>query len=200
MSAIELLEIALHETYPGHHAERCCKEHHLVREQGLLEETIVLVPTPQSLVAEGIATTAPQLLLRTEAGATLAGIVADAGIELDLPQALAIERAAEARDRAIVNAGVMLHEQGAEQAEVRAYLEAWGLMGEDLSAHLTRFLEEPSSRTYPITYAAGRQLCRAYVADQPQRFCELLTRQTRVGDLVAASAGTGAVDRFLPAP
>lgn len=27
MSAIELLILTLHETYPGHHAERCCKEH-----------------------------------------------------------------------------------------------------------------------------------------------------------------------------
>ena len=55
MSAIELLRLAIHETYPGHHAERCSKEHLLVRGRGLLEETIVLVPTPQSLVSEGIA-------------------------------------------------------------------------------------------------------------------------------------------------
>ena len=27
LSAIELLILAMHETYPGHHAERCCKEH-----------------------------------------------------------------------------------------------------------------------------------------------------------------------------
>jgi hypothetical protein len=46
LSAIELLVLAIHETYPGHHAERCCKEHLLVRGRGLLEETIVLVPTP----------------------------------------------------------------------------------------------------------------------------------------------------------
>src|SRR5262245_2593072 len=26
LSAIELLHLAIHETYPGHHAERCCKE------------------------------------------------------------------------------------------------------------------------------------------------------------------------------
>jgi hypothetical protein len=55
MSAMELLVLAIHETYPGHHAERCAKEHVLVRGRGLLEETLVLVPTPQSLVSEGIA-------------------------------------------------------------------------------------------------------------------------------------------------
>ena len=44
-----------HETYRGHHAARCSKDHELVRGRGHLEETLVLVPTPQSLVAEGIA-------------------------------------------------------------------------------------------------------------------------------------------------
>ena len=68
MSAVELLVLAIHETYPGHHAERCCKEQLLVRGRGLLEETIVLVPTPQSLVSEGIATLAPSLLLEGDGG------------------------------------------------------------------------------------------------------------------------------------
>ena len=58
-TALDLLVLAIHETYPGHHAERCCKEQLLVRGRGLLEETLVLVPTPQSLVSEGIATLAP---------------------------------------------------------------------------------------------------------------------------------------------
>ena len=68
MSAIELLRLAMHETYPGHHAERCSKEHLLVRGRGLLEETIVLVPTPQSLVSEGIAVLAPSVLLEGDGG------------------------------------------------------------------------------------------------------------------------------------
>ena len=95
MSAFELLRLTLHETYPGHHAERCCKEHLLVRGRGLLEETLVLVPTPQSLVSEGIATLAPSMLLDGDGGAALAAVVHDAGIELDLAHALAVERAAE---------------------------------------------------------------------------------------------------------
>jgi hypothetical protein len=53
MSAFELLVLTMHETYPGHHVERCSKEQLLVRGRGLLEETIVLVPTPQSLVSRG---------------------------------------------------------------------------------------------------------------------------------------------------
>jgi hypothetical protein len=95
MSAIELLILTLHETYPGHHAERCCKEHLLVRGRGLLEETLVMVPTPQSLVSEGIATLAPSVLLEGDSGTALAAVVHDTGIELDLAHALAVGRALE---------------------------------------------------------------------------------------------------------
>jgi hypothetical protein len=184
MSAIELLILAMHETYPGHHAERCSKEHLLVRGQGLLEETLVLVPTPQSLVSEGIATLAPSMLLEGEGGAALAAAVMDnVGIELDLDHALAVEQALEPCRWAEVNAALMLHDAGASEAEARAYLELWGLMGPELASHLIRFLTEPTSRTYVITYPGGRELCRSYVAGEPERFHRLLTEQVRVRNL-----------------
>jgi len=50
--------------------------------------------------------------------------------------------------------------------------------------HVIRFLTEPTSRTYVITYSAGRELCRSYVAGEPKRFRRLLTEQVRVGDLI----------------
>jgi hypothetical protein len=186
MSAIELLVLALHETYPGHHAERCSKEHLLVRGRGLLEETLVLVPAPQSLISEGIATLAPWVLLEGDGGARLAAVVHDAGIEFDLAHALSVERALEPCRWAAVNAALMLHDRGASEAEARAYLERWGLMSPELAAHMIRFFNEPTSRTYVITYPAGRELCRAYVADDPERFRRLLTEQVRVRDLLEA--------------
>lgn len=184
--AIDLLHLTLHETYPGHHAERCLKEQLLVRGRRLLEETIVLVPTPQSLVAEGIAELAPSMLLDGDAGAALADVVHGAGVEFDLAHALAVERAHEPCRWADVNAALMVHDQGASEADARAYLERWGLMTPQLSAHLIRFLQEPTSRSYILTYAAGHELCRAYVAGRPERFRRLLTEQVRVGDLLRA--------------
>ena len=189
MSALELLILTMHETYPGHHAERCSKEHLLVRGRGLLEETLVLVPTPQSLVSEGIAKLAPSMLLDGDRGAVLAAVIHDVGIELDLAHALAVDRAAEPLRWAEVNAALMLHEAGASEAEVRAYLERWGLMTPQLAAHMIRFFNEPTSRTYVITYSAGRELCRPYVAGEPERFRRLLTEQVRVRDLLEARDG-----------
>ena len=183
MSALELLRIAMHETYPGHHTERCCKEELLVRHRGLIEETLLLVPTAQSLITEGIAVLAPTLLLAGDGGAALASVVHAAGIEFDLEHALAVERAFEPLRWAEVNAALMLHEGGAGDAETQAYLEQWGLVTTQLAAHVVRFLNDPTSRTYIVTYPAGRDLCRSYVAADPQRLRRLLTEQIRVSEL-----------------
>ena len=200
LSALELLVLTCHETYPGHHVERCCKEQLLVRDRGLLEETLVVVPTPQSLVSEGIAQLAPELLLEGDGGPALAAILHEAGIDFDLAHALAVERAKEPCGWAEVNAALLLHDRGASEAEVAAYLERWALLTPQLAAHVIRFLEEPTSRTYITTYVAGHELCRAYVAGEPERFRRLLTEQIRVGDLVeegdfGAPAGGRSVGR-----
>ena len=70
--------------------------------------------------------------------------------------------------------------------EVRAYARRWGLATEEVANHLLRFLKEPTSRTYVVTYDAGLELCRAWVGDDPTRFRTLLTEQVRVRDLLAA--------------
>jgi hypothetical protein len=186
LSALQLLVLALHETYPGHHAESCCKESELVRGRGLLEETIVLVPTPQSVVSEGIATLAPDMLLRGDGRPALAAIVRDAGVDLDLAFALAVREAVEPCRWAEVNAALMLHEDGVDERDVRDYLERWGLLSPEVAAHLVRFFREPTSRTYMVTYPAGRELASAYVAGDPARFRRLLTEQVRVRDLLDA--------------
>jgi hypothetical protein len=187
ISAIELLILAMHETYPGHHVERCCKDASLVRGHGLLEETIVLVPTPQSLVAEGIATLAPEVLLDREGGPALAAIVEDAGVEFDLEHARAVEQALEPCKWAQVNAALLLHETGASEAETHAYLERWALLTPEWADHMLRFFNEPTSRSYVLTYAAGRDLCRAYIARVSGGFTRLLGEQVRVRDLLDAN-------------
>ena len=187
-SADELVHLALHETYPGHHAERCLKDAALARGAGLLEETIVLVPTPQSMIAEGIAELATSLVLEGEEGAVLAGVVNDAGLELDLGRVLAIERALRPCEWVDVNAALMLYEDGADEAGARAYLERWALVTPERSAHVIRFLREPTSRSYILTYAAGRDLCERWVGGDLHRFRRLLTEQVRVRELLEATA------------
>jgi hypothetical protein len=183
MSAFQLLHIACHETYPGHHTERALKDELLVRGQGRLEETIVLVPTPQSLISEGIAELGSELLLEGDGGERLNAVLDRAGIELDLPHALAVTEALGPCRTVEVDAALMLHDQGAGDEETSAYIQRWSLMTEERAAHIIRFMRAPTTRTYVVNYSAGRNLCRAYVGDDLDRFRRLLTEQLRVADL-----------------
>jgi len=145
----------------------------------------VLVPTPQSLLTEGIAVVAPFMLLEGDGAPALTRAIHDAGIELDVAHALAVRRVHQPCGWAEVNAALMLHEAGASEADARAYLERWGLMTPALAAHVVRFLGQPTTRTYVMNYPAGRELCGAYVAGDPRRFRRLLTEQVRVRDLLS---------------
>jgi hypothetical protein len=186
LSLIDLVRLVIHETCPGHHAERCWKDEVLVRGRGLLEETIVLLPTPQSVIAEGIASLAPSFLLERAPGVLDA--VADAArIEFDAARGAAIEAALEPCRWAEVNAAHMLYEDSAGEDEVRAYLERWTLADAQLSAHAIRFLEGAISRAYVVCYPAGLELCEAYVGGDPARYRRLLGEQMRVADLAAAA-------------
>jgi hypothetical protein len=187
LSALEVLTLAIHETYPGHHTERCCKEQRLVRDKDLLEETIVLVPTPQSLLAEGIARIAPTLLLEGESGHAFEAVIRDAGVDFDLVHALAVRREREPCSWAVVNAGLMLDETEASDAEVRGYLERWALLSPEIAGRLVTYMKDPTSRTYVVTYLAGEELCEAYVANDPAHLPRLLSEQVRVSELTSAS-------------
>jgi hypothetical protein len=186
-SAMELLHLALHETYPGYQAERVAKEDLLVNRSGLLEESIVMVASPQSLITERIAEVAPHLVLNSKTGPGFARIFHDAGIPLDLEHAIAVEAALQPCHWAEVNGALMLNELGATEAEVRAYLQRWRLMTPELANHMIRAYTDPALRSYIVAYPAGWALCNAYVAGDHQRFRQLLTSQLRIQDLQPAT-------------
>jgi hypothetical protein len=185
-SGVELLHTVLHETYAGHHAESCLKEVALVRERGLLEQAIVVVPTPQSLVSEGLAELGPSLLLDGEHRARYEAIVRDAGVDIDLAHDRTVAAAVEPVLRIQADAGQLLHAEGWSEDAVLGYLRQWGLVDDTLLEHVVRFVADPANRGYVVCYPEGLVRCREYVKGDPARFTTLLTEQVRVGDLSAS--------------
>jgi len=182
----DLTELAAHEVYPGHHTDRAVKEQLLVREQGLLAEAIQLVPTPQSLVAEGIAETGPGLVLNDGTRAALSELFEREGLPWHPRLGWEIREARTPLRGIGVDAALLLHEEGASEDEARAHVERWALSTPEQAAQSVRFVTDPTWRAYAITYSAGRRLCGAYVAGDPARFRRLLTEEIRVGELLAA--------------
>jgi hypothetical protein len=181
-AADSLIDLAAHEVYPGHHTEHAVKEQRLVRERGLVEEAIQLVPTPQAVVSEGIAETGRDVALDEEGERTAVAILRRHGLPYDERSRAVREQTTRLR-RVGLDAALMIHEDGASTDDAAAHLQRWGLMTAERARHTVQFVTDPTWRTYVITYSAGGDLCRAYVNGDPSRFERLLTEHVRVGEL-----------------
>jgi hypothetical protein len=182
----DLLELCCHEGYPGHHTERATKEVALVEERGQLEETINMVPTPQSVLAEGIAETAREVLGPDVEEAAIA-IYRAHGIEYDHERANAISRAMEPMRGLGVDVALMIHEDGASVDDAVQYAMRCGALTEQRARQSVRFVTDPTWRAYSICYSAGGELAHAYHQGDPARFKRLLSENVRIAELLGSS-------------
>ncbi len=186
----DVVEVAAHEVYPGHHTEHSVKEQRLIRDRGLIEESIQMVPTPAALVSEGIAETGPGVVIDSAVSERLAEIFRRHGLEYDRLEANAVGEARRPLRRVGLDAALMIHEDGASVEEAEAHVRRWALSTPEQAAHSVRFVVDPTWRAYVINYSAGRELCHAWVGGDPQRLVRLLTEHVRVDDLLTAVSST----------
>jgi hypothetical protein len=184
-TGLDLIHLACHEVYPGHHTEGALKEQLLARDQGRLEETIALVPTPAAVLSEGIAEVGADVVLDESSREEAYAIIRRHGVELADPELGAKISEQIDRLRTVgLNAALMIFEDGVSHDAARDYVQRWTLNTPKQAAQTVRFVTDPTWRAYTITYSAGRELCSAYVGDDPARFRRLLTEQVRVSELV----------------
>jgi hypothetical protein len=176
----QLPHLVAHESYPGHHTEHCRKEAGLVRSQHQAEHTIFLVNTPQCLMAEGLADLGLPAAVGPGWGAWAAEILGDLGLRMDGELAERLEVATAGLLGVRQDAALMLHDRGADQIEVQAYLQRWLLVPEPRARQMVRFLVDPLWRAYTTTYVEGYRLLRAWLDARPptqplsQRYLRLL--------------------------
>jgi hypothetical protein len=185
MWSSSLTDLVAHELYPGHHTEHACKEALLAR-RGLLEETIVLVLTPQAVVSEGVATLALEVALGDDAHAIAAELLRPLGVPYDEATSAVIQDADELIAGVIVNIAYQLHEQGRPLDELRDYALHWSLKPAALIDRMLAFAGDPVWRTYVTTYSDGLRICREFVAGDERQFRRLLTEQLTPRDLISA--------------
>jgi hypothetical protein len=198
--AAELIHVAAHETYPGHHLEHVSKEAELVDRLHRLEASILLINTPECLVSEGLADLGHRFASPPdEEAALLTELYERAALPIaaDAPAA----RAAAARSVALagprrrlaesrINAALMRHADGASHDEVLGWLQRVGRFAPEVAAKRLEFVEHPLWRTYVFVYHEGEALLRAWLeavpeAEQPARFARLLREQLTPGAIAA---------------
>jgi hypothetical protein len=179
-TADDIVELVMHEVYPGHHTEHAVKEQRFIRDRGELEESIQMVPTPAALLQEGLAETGPSVVLTGELVARLSEL-----LDADLEHQRELRAARLPLRRLGLDAALMIHEDGASHEEVEAYLTRWSLLPPDRAQHTIRFITDPTWRAYVINYSAGGELCRSWVDGDPARFARLASEHMRVRDLLS---------------
>lgn len=175
-----LPHLVAHESYPGHHTEHCRKESGLVVRRGHGEQTISLVNTPQCLMAEGLADLGLHAVVGAGWGPWAQEIFADLGLRMEGELAERVELAMGALLAVRQDAALLLHDRGASQDDVVAYLRRWLLVPEERARQIIRFLAHPLWRAYTSTYVEGYRLLRAWLDARPaaeplgQRYLRLL--------------------------
>ena len=172
--------LVAHECYPGHHTEHCRKEALLVRDGGQLEQSIFLVNTPQSLMAEGLGDLALTAAIGPGWGSWAAQVLDGIGPRFEPAFVEALELASRPLNTVRQNAAIMLHDQHADPEDVVRYLQTWSLSDEKRARQSLRFLSDPLWRAYSSTYVEGDRLLRPWLAARPagqsalERFQRLL--------------------------
>jgi len=191
IAALPLL--VTHESYAGHHTERCVKEAGLIQVRGQAEHTLALVNTPQCLLAEGTAELAVAAVLGPGWGRWTADRLAALGVPMEgeLVEEMVglVRQLLPARQ----DAAILAHDRGAGPDEISEYLRRWLLLPTDRAEHMTTFLTDPLWRAYSVTYVEGSRLVSAWLDARPagqtvaDRYRTLLDEQLVPADLATQS-------------
>jgi hypothetical protein len=176
----QLPQLVAHEAYPGHHTEHCRKERGLVGAGGRLEHTVFLVNTPECLVAEGLADLGIPASIGAGWGPWAEEIYADLKLGFDGALAERVAVVVQRLERSRQDAALLLHDRGASEDDVVAFLQRWMLVPEKRARQSLRFLSHPLWRAYTSTYVEGYRLLSGWLDARPEgqplseRFVRLL--------------------------
>ncbi|MFX1251880.1 MAG: hypothetical protein ACFFCZ_09750 [Promethearchaeota archaeon] len=176
-----LVSTMAHEGYPGHHTEHCLKESLLYRQQGYIEHAVLLVRAPESVIAEGIATVANEVIFeRKELFEWVANYLSPIA-QVDIDPELEAEIIGARKELSYVggNAAYLLYVENLPEDQVADYMAKYGLMKKEDAKKRMGFLKDPLWRPYIYNYTEGYKLVKQYLG-QPfdlNKIHKLLTEQ-----------------------
>lgn len=183
--------LASHEGYPGRHLDHITKERTLVRQAGLGEATLRTTNTPESLLSEGLADVAREVVMSDlELAAELRTVARGVGVSAGLEAAVPVWRARLQLGGAIGNAAILLHQRGLPVEQVRDYLLETTVEPGPSVDHLLRTLQDPIGGAHAFTSTDGARIVRAWLelTGQTTGFARLLAEQQTPSRLLAEAA------------
>jgi hypothetical protein len=187
---LSLTVMLAHEAYPGHHTEKQIKEKYLYDQLGYLEETCILLQSPEAVIAEGIATTAFEILAPDlELFDWIArNLILEQNLTTMTPLELQQMYAAQIKLFNVGrNAAILFHTGHNDQKQTLDYLETYGLMDRNQAGQRFRFFTHPLYGTYVFNYTEGYRLIdnAAIGGDKFPIFKRLLFEHVLPADLLS---------------
>ena len=190
ISALNLLGTFAHEGYPGHHTESMLKEITLYLEKGHGEQAAMLLHSPAAVIAEGIATTALEIIFPDSSHHDWNhNVLFNAAGLNDTDTVTYLRQITEAGSElkyVTGNAAILFHTGQLDKAQTIDYITTYGLSTPERAAKSFSFLSHPLYRSYIFTYTQGYDLIQqASSVDKTDLFSRLLTEQFLPSDLAA---------------
>lgn len=190
-----VLHLMTHEGYAGHHTEQSLKEKILYQEQGLLECSIHPLFSPQSVISEGIADTAEEILFSKEESQEFMKQLAKTYLphsNIDFSHYFQILQECKKLKSVPSNASFLLFEDGASENTVSEYLQEYGPLDKAFATKRVSFLKK--YRGYIFTYYYGYEILSEYFSsgNSLEKFARCLTTQT-IPSLIETSSKTSEV-------
>jgi hypothetical protein len=193
-SALGLVALFAHEGYPGHHTEGVMKERKFWLEQGYGEAAAMLLHSPAAVIAEGIATTAVEIIFPN-------GEHTDWTVDVLLPsipmeaqesaeQFWQLQEALRQLRSVRGNAAILYHTGQLSSEQTIEYLQTYGLISLKRAEKSFRFITHPLFRSYIFTYTEGYDLISKATGaeDKTEVFLNCLTEQKLPSQLAAQGA------------
>jgi hypothetical protein len=161
----EVLNLAGHEIYPGHHTHLGLLDQHLVKGKGWIEYSVLPLHSPLALISEGIAGYGgANLALPHDQRVEFARTVLFPQAGLDPEQAETYCRVMELKDEldgALVEAARRYLDGRMDRTRTRLWLVEYCLVTPGAAENLISFITQ--YRSYVVNYTVGRQLIAGYV-------------------------------------
>lgn len=190
LQAPGLLGTFAHEGYPGHHTEHLLKERSLYHDKGYAEQAAMLLHSPSAVIAEGIATTALEIIFPGGSHHQWNVEVLFPAANIATPQDLAkqlgkIARASNNLRYVNGNAAILYHTGKLNREGTIDYIRHYGLVNAQRAAKSFNFISHPLFRSYVFTYTVGYDLINS-TPDPAATFRRLLTEQVLPSHLSTA--------------
>jgi hypothetical protein len=161
----DVLRLARHELYPGHHTHLTLLDTRLVQQRRWMEFSVLPLYSPLALIAEGLAEYGSYDLFTRAERLEFEGPLLSALLGIDPAEAETYDRIMElksALDGAIVEAARRYLDGQLNDDQMRQWLRRYALVAPGAEGGLIDFID--NHRSYVINYTVGRQLIKDYIA------------------------------------